>query len=241
MEQTPRTTPVLLHSSDFESHRILGILKKRDLVAPEELHLKLATAATRNTKRLKHVSSANGLSLISEKNQYEGFWNILLTLDTLYWGSALILSDPPVLEKTFDLVEYCEQSLFPHLENQDRTSHRPHSKRTRSYLAAYSPITHLLQWLFSTEAQKAQHSHEAKMQYRGIQEQSLRDIERGLQEVIQEAELLPEVPRDIVQGNIVGAIQYARNVNPHMEHMEILARPETSSSHGTHDSESIIQ
>lgn len=224
MEQTPRTTPVLLHSSDFESHRILGILKRRDLIAPDEIHLDLATATTRKTKRLKQVSSANGLSLISGKNQYEGFWNILLTLDTLYWGSALIFSDPPVLERAFALVEYCEQSLFPHLEHQDRTSHRPHCKRGRSYLAAYSPITHLLQWLFSTKSQKARYSHEAKMQYRGIQAQSMRDVERGLQEVVQEAELLPEVPRDIVQGNIVGAIQYARNLHPHMK---ILALQET--------------
>jgi hypothetical protein len=76
------------------------------------------------------------------------------------------------------------------------------------------------------------------MQYRGIQAESLRDIERGLQEVIQEAEHLPEVPKDIVQGNIVGAIQYTKNLNPHME---ILARPETSTSYGTHDSERIIQ
>jgi len=165
--------------------------------------------------------SPNGLSLISGKNQYEGFWNILLTLDKVYWESALILSDPPILERTFALVEYCEQTLFPHLEHRNGASHRRHSKRDLASLTVSSRITHLLQWISTTKPQKARRSHEAKMEYRGIQAQSLRDVHLGLENVIQESELLPDVPRDIVQGNIVGAIQYATNLHTHMQDLAL--------------------
>jgi hypothetical protein len=229
MEQTLDTSPVLLHSHDFESQRMLSVLKRRALVVPEQRHSELATATGVSALRLQHVLPTNSLCLISCTNRYQGFWNILLVLDKLYWGSALILSDPQILETTFALVEHCEQRLFPHLEHQDRNSHRSHSKRSLSNLTAHAPLTHLLQWIASTEPQRALRSNAAKRQYRGIEAQSLRNIQLGLQEVRQEAELLPEVHRDIVQGNIDGAIQYAMKLNPHMKSLDL--RSALSSHH----------
>jgi len=193
--------PILFYSNDFESEKILGVVRK---CAPTlEIHPKETLSA--QSSRMMHSKSSSGAILAAGDKQYEDFWNIIFCLDQLLWNSDLIQTEPSQLAMLFSLVEYCDHKLFPHLEAMGENV-----PVTPQRLLETNVLTHLLQWLFTTSTQRVHRGQTAKIEYRKIAEKRREEILSEANDAIRAAEALPPLPSMIVSGAIQGALEWSK-------------------------------